>query len=460
MMRMRYLLGFFALAGLSCQTVKVQPAATAAISTPEIWSAARKGQHAKISTGWLAEFGNGRMNSLVREALRNNYNLKTAAENLRIAKNGTIIGKSNRLPSVSSSTSYSRRNLLRSGSSGNFALSLDASWEADLWGRLRNQEQTSRANYAAQLADYRGARLSLAANTARQWCNLVTADRQLELAKKTLASYEQALPAVERGYLATTLRAVDLQFARSNIANAERSIRQRQLARDNAARNLELLLGRYPAASVVSSTELPILKKTIPAGLPASLLERRPDLARSRALLYASAQNAELAQKNLLPGLRLTGGADNRGDISRVLDPNFLLFSAAASLSQTIYNGGRLKAQARQALSRNRIELNNYAQDALEAFREVEATLGAEHSLKEQEIFLTREVEQTTKAESRTLRDITLGIPGASFLDYLEAQRRAEIARASLINLRNQRLQNRINLHLALGGDFFTQGSK
>ncbi|MEJ6718607.1 MAG: hypothetical protein QNK82_08965, partial [Akkermansiaceae bacterium] len=93
---------------------------------------------------------------------------------------------------------------------------------------------------------------------------------------------------------------------------------------------------------------------------------------------------------------------------------------------------------------------------ALLAFREVESAIAADRSLTEQQVFLEKEVKQTKLAEKRALSDITLGIDGASFLEYLEAQRRSENAGISLIRLKNQRLQNRIDLHLALGGDYTT----
>lgn len=445
---------------VSCNTLKSpQAVATSTITGPKAFAEARSGQNSKISTGWLREFRDPRMSKLVDEALTHNQSLKAAAHRLKAAKQGTIIGRAARLPSVSSSTGYRTTDGKNIPSTESYSISLNASWEADLWGRLRNLDLASQANYAASVADFRNARLSLAANTAQSWCNLITAEQQLALARKTVESYKQALPVVERRYKANTLRAVDVQFARNNVASAERSLRVRQLNRDNAARSLEILLGRYPSATVSSSTDLPFLAEKVPVGLPSQLIERRPDLVAARADLFASAQDAEAARKNLLPSLRLTGGASNgAANIGRAFDPNFLVYSIAASLSQTIYQGGTLNARAKAALNRNRAAIEDYARVALLAFREVESAIAADRSLAEQQIFLEKEVKQTQLAEKRALSDITLGIDGASFLEYLEAQRRSENAGISLIRLKNQRLQNRIDLHLALGGDYKTKG--
>lgn len=398
------------------------------------------------------------MTTIVKEALAHNQGLKAAAHRLKAAKEGTIIGRAARLPSVNASTNYRATDSLQSSSSESYGISLNAAWEPDLWGRLRNLDYATQANYAASVADFRNARLSLAANTAQAWCNLVTSEQQLALAKTNVESFSKALIVVERRYKANTLRSVDVQFARNNVANSNRSLSARNLDRDNAARNLEVLLGRYPAASIDSSDQLPYLSESIPVGLPSSLLERRPDLEAARARLFASAQSAEAARKNLLPNIRITGSASNGSNTFRqTFDPNFLIYSIAASLAQTVYQGGALSARARAALDRNQAAIEDYSRLALLAFREVESAVETDRSLSEQERYLKQEVKQSQLAVKRAISDISLGIDGASFLEYLEAQRRAESAGISLIRLKNQRLQNRIDLHLALGGDYSTK---
>jgi len=441
----------------SCKTLtETRSVSETTLNTPKTWST-RTTKSAQISTGWIKEFRDPRMSELVSESLKNNQNLRSLAHRLKAAKQSTIVSNSTRLPSLNSSTSYRRSDSQNTATSENYGISLSAGWEADLWGRLRNNTNASQADYEASEADYQGARLSLAANTAKAWCNLVTAEQQLALAEKTVESYKTALPVVERRYRANTLRAVDVQFARNNVSSAERSLRIRRLNRDNAARTLELLLGRYPSASVGSSNQLPSLSADIPAGLPSELLGRRPDLQAAAKRLYASAQRAESARKNLLPSMRLTSGLSGGAtSFSQAFDPNYLVYSVAASLSQTIYQGGALNAQAQAALERNLAEIQNYTRAALLAFREVESALAADRSLAQQQEFLEKEVQQTQLAEKRALNDITLGIEGASFLEYLEAQRRSENAGISLIRLKNDRLQNRIDLHLALGGDYET----
>ncbi|MFT5857656.1 MAG: multidrug efflux system outer membrane protein, partial [Verrucomicrobiales bacterium] len=339
-----------------------------------------------------------------------------------------------------------------------YGLSLDASWELDLWGRLRDLDKAATQDYLAAIADFRAARLSLAANTAKSWYDLITARQQQALAEKTLASFKSNLRITERNYKAgdDTTSPLDVQFGRNNVASAERALVSQRLASEEAARTLEVLLGRYPSAELKSGDKLPPLSKQVPTGLPSELLWRRPDLVAAAASLKASARRAKAARKELLPSITLTGGASTSSEaLNRMLtDPEFIVWSAAASLAQTVYRGGAPSAEARRALAANEAALRRFASLALRAFREVESSLATERSLAEQEKFLEVELRQATLAEKQSAREYSDGIVG--ILEILEAQRRAVTARNSMITLRNQRLQNRIDLHLALGGDFST----
>ncbi len=426
------------------------------LNIPETYREASNSQNTHITRSWLPELEDVRLSRLVTEALKHNHTLQAAAAQLRSARQSSIIGRANNLPSVtasgSSSANYSG---FSNETSESYSLSLNASWEPDLWGRLRNIEKATYYDFESAVADFRSAKLSLAANTARSYLNLISAQQQVELAETTLASFKKNFRIIERNYKAGTgdARDLDIAFGRNNVASAERELIARKLNRDEAARSLEILLGRYPAAEIQAAPQLPTLSQKIPAGLPTALLARRPDLVSARATVYASYERAEASRKNLLPNLSLTSGVNSSpgNAFSRLLDPNFLLYSAAASLSQTIYSGGRLSAQAQQALESNRVALEVFAQSALLAFREVESALAIERSLSKQEAFLITEVDKAALAERFAERSY---IEGGNILSVLEAQRRVNGARASLIALKNQRLQNRIDLHLALGGSY------
>lgn len=435
------------------------------LELPNAWQSADLKNFGAVELGWLKTFEDPEMELLVAEALVYNRDLKIADVFLRLAAEGTIIGRAARLPSVSTTGSFNRvgtRVREADGDLGSwrnsevYRLSLDVSWEIDLWGRLRNLARATIEDYAATAADFRGARLSLAGNTAKTWCNLIEAGQQLELARKTRDSFQRNLRITERNYKGGDPAAgtLDVLFGRSQVASAERSLNVRELQRDEVRRSLEILLGRYPAASIEGRDRLPTLSETVPAGLPSELLMRRPDLIAAAADLRASAERADAARKNLLPSIRLSGGGSTVSDKLKDLlsDPTAIAWNVAASISQPIYEGGALTAQARQALARNEAAIESFASIALLAFREVESALDTEQSLAEREPFLENELSQSDLAETLAYRDYADGTVG--ILSVLEAQRRAFNARSSMISFRNARLQNRINLHLALGGDF------
>ena len=427
---------------------------------PGKWTGSGKGNEGKIVTGWIAGFEDARMRKLVGEALENNNNLKAVAARLASARQGTITGRAERFPSINlnASSSNSGRDIFSEAAryESGYALALAASWEMDLWGRLRDLDLAARADYQTVRADYRAARLSLAANVAKSWCNIITARQRLELAEQTRDSFVSNYRITERNYKAgdETATPLSVQFGRNNVASAERNLIARKLARDNAARPLEVLLGRYPSGELKSSSRLPGLPESVPAGLPSELLWRRPDIAAAAASLRASAKRADAARKNLLPSFSLTArGSDTSGELDRILaNPETILWNAASSLAQSIFRGGALSAQAQRALAQNEQALHKFTGSVLEALREVESALAAERSLAEQERFISIELAQAKLAEAQAGRDYSEGLIG--ILSIFEAQRRGVAARNAMITLRSQRLQNRIDLHLALGGDF------
>jgi multidrug efflux system outer membrane protein len=456
--RLTALAGFSFLA--SCELGNIgRPSDRLALRAPGSWAAVSSGSEGRISSGWLAGLGEPALTKAVNEALANNRNLKVAAARLREAQQTTIISRSRSLPSLNLSGSGLASDASGGSSNRSYGLNLAAAWEADVWGRLRDLNQASEAAERAALEDFRGARLSLAANTAKSWCNLISAEQEVTLALATLESFEKNLRIIERNYVGTGEGALDIQFGRTNVSSARRGLEQRRQDREQAARTLELLLGRYPSGDARAGKNLPRLAGQVPAGIPAELLDRRPDLAAAKAELFASARRADAARKALLPSFSLTGGAGaSTTQLADLLDAERLVTTIAARFSQVISEGGSVKAEARAAVERNNAALNAYAQAALVAFREVEASLSADRSLAAQETFLASELEQAALAERQAERDYSEGV-NPNILSVLEAQRRANNARAGMIRLRNQRIQNRIDLHLALGGDFETKPS-
>jgi len=448
-----------ALIGLasSCQPGG-SPSQSSTISVPKAWQASNQQTSRKISTGWVRDFNDPQLPKLIDEAMSNNPNLLATAQRLEAARANVTRAKARQLPRVDI-----RGNASRSRSedgpdyASNQALTLGASWEIDLWGRLRHLHSAAEADYLSTVADFRATRLSLAASTASAWYRLITSQSQTQLSEETLARYNKVARIIERNYRAGTSRSLDLQLSRNNVYNEERKLQGRRRSRDDAKRDLEILLGRYPKAAMKSPSNLPDFSKKIPAGIPSDLINRRPDLVRAQQRLIASFHRAIAAQKNLLPAIRLTGSSGTRSpQLSDLFNIDNLVSSISGSLTQSLFEGGALREDARAEVAKNRAAIYDFANVALRAFREVESRLAAEDYLAKEEEFQRKSLRQAVLAEKQAERDYAEGVAGTDILNLLEAQRRASNARDSLIVIRNQRIQNRISLHLALGGDFKT----
>ena len=435
------------------------PSTATTIDVPSAWQTSGQKTSRAISTGWVKDFNDPQLPRLVNEAMTHNPNLLATSQRLEAARAGVTRARARRMPGVDLGASGSRTRIEGDGNGRSYTSSqgvnLGASWEIDLWGRLRHLHTAATADYDSTVADFRGTRLSLAASTASAWYNLITSENQTKLSEETLNRYRKVEKIIERNYKAGTARALDLQLSRNNVYNEERSLRARRRSRDDARRNLETIIGRYPKAAMKAPSSLPTIRKNVPTGLPADLITRRPDLVRAQQRLYASFHRAKAAQKNLLPAIRLTGSSGTRSpDISDLINIDRLVSSISASLTQSIFDGGALRADATAAVANNRAAIYDFANVALRAFREVESALAAEDWLAQQEFFQRKSLKQAALAEKQAGRDYAEGIEGTDILSLLESQRRASNARNSLILLQNQRIQNRINLHLALGGDF------
>lgn len=437
------------------------------LGIPEEWENAEPQNTGEVEQGWLAQFQDAKLESLVTEAIQNNPSLSALTSRLEASRQGTLLSSATRIPSVSASGAGSKsRGKIREttgqwepwNESSNASLGLSASWELDVWKRISNQHKAVVADFEAQKSDVAAARLSLAAKTARAWFNLIAARQQMQLAEQTRDSFQRNYRITERKYKAgdPTATSLSVNFGRNQIASAERQLLARQLSRDEARRNLELILGRYPAAQIEEVEQLPNLVEEIPTGLPSELLLRRPDLLAAALELQASAARSASARMSLFPTLRLTAGGSQSApslELQELIrNPASIAQNAALSISQPVFGRAALKATARQALARNEATLNNFRSTALQALREVESALSHEHSLAMQEPFLEKELRQAILAENQATRDYSQGI--LEILSVLEAQRRAFNARSRMISFQNERLQNRISLYLALGGDF------
>ena len=261
---------FISLTG--CSLLQPHHSETALPENPAKWNASAE-INKPVSTGWLENFADQNLSYLIKEAIGNNFDLKLAAARVEAAHANAKISGADRWPQISASLNASRakRNSvvggnIISGISNNFQTGVEVSWEADIWGKLSHQTRAAVLELAASESDFQAAKLSLAANIARQWFNNVEARQQVKLAAETVKNYQSALTIIRENYQAGLNSALDVRLAKTNVATAQNQLALRQLQLDNQLRSLQILLGRYPTANLETAEQLPDLKNKIPAG--------------------------------------------------------------------------------------------------------------------------------------------------------------------------------------------------
>ncbi len=435
------------------------------VTPPLSWTAGDTVQ-APGDTLWWTRFDDGRLDSLVGEALTHNFNLQAAAARLGAAAAQAKIAGAPLYPQIGAGFNASRRKQnfiglpipgapsgVLSSTTSSFGVSLDLSWEIDLWGRLGAGKAAALADYQAAQADLRGARLSLSAQTAKAWFAAIESRRQVELAQATVENYQTSLEQVRARYERGLRPSLDVRLTASNLAIAKDLLQQRKQRYDSALRQLELLLGRYPGAALTPGEELPSVPEAVPAGLPAELVGRRPDLVAAERRLAASYARIKQAKRALYPRISLTASAGTASnELSDLLNGDFSVWNIVGNIVQPLFQGGRLRGGVDLARSQSDQALALYAQSVLAAFADVESALSAEGFLAHRQEALEEATEQALAARRLAEERYTSGL--TDLITMLDSQRRAYDAESRLLSVRRLRLDARIDLHLALGGGF------
>jgi NodT family efflux transporter outer membrane factor (OMF) lipoprotein len=440
------------------------------VVAPDNWTARPETGDAP-DFGWWTDFGDAALDDAVRVALNQNYDLQAAAARLEQAAADSRIAAADLQPTVQVGLNGSRRkqnfigfpipgseDRVLSTVFANYGVSLDTAWEVDLWGRLRSGARAALADLQSRAADLRGAQLSITGQTVKTWFAIAEAQQQLRLAEESVASFGISSDQVRERFEQGLRPALDVRLSLSNLANAEALRAQRRQQLDATARQLDVLLGRYAsgALSTVSSpSALPDTPPAIPGGLPAELVSRRPDLVAAERRIAAASQRLRVARTSLYPSFSLTGNTGTATSaLTDLIDGDFGIWSLVGNLLQPIFQGGRLRAGVDRAEARAAEELATYANTALLAFSEVETALAAEEFLAERERHLETSVEQSRAAEDLAEDRYRTGLD--DYITVLESQRLALQAEGDLIAARRERLENRVDLYLALGGGFDT----
>ena len=434
---------------------------------PGRWSATREGQ-AGIDTRWVSRIGGSGGASLVDEALSANPDMRVAAERVNRAIATSRTAAAAMRPTVEAGLNGARSKQVfvgfpfgdggvPSSLSENYGASLSVNWEPDIWGFARAGQSALIADAQSEGQNYRAARASLAAQVIRAWLALAEANEQIVLAETSTGLFQQTMDIVrdrftnalaEEGGSASQFRLAESQFESSKATLA-----QRKGEREQAIRQLELLLGRYPAGAIRSSEKLPSIPPMPPAGLPSELLLRRPDILAAERRFASSGSLLKQGKLAFYPSIKITAsGGTTTDSLSNITNSDFGVWRLAGALSQPIWAGGALRSEYSRLKSDDRAALASLQSTVLNAFGEVEQALVADRFMAQRGEATAAALKSATEAAEAANADYAGGTGDA--LTLITAQSNRITLASQLVTLRRLRLDNRDSLHLALGGDY------
>jgi NodT family efflux transporter outer membrane factor (OMF) lipoprotein len=406
-----------------------------------------------ITDNWLASFQDEQLNALVAEAMAKNTDLRISAARVEQAAQYIEIAKAKLRPAVSF---FGTGGANMGGGDALQLASLGASWEMDLWGRLRYSRNAYAATHASTVADFEFSRQSLAATVAKSWITATETLLQLQLSEEMIASSKELVTLAETRLKVGRGSEQDLALARTSLGAFQDNVLQLRLAHEQTVRAMELLLGRYPGAELQTRRDLPALPGPIPAGLPLEMLERRPDIIAAERRVAAAFNRVGEAKAAQLPTLSLNANiAAIKSDIL-ALNEDYENPSGGigARFLAPLYSGGALVGQVSLRTAEQKEAVAQYAGMALRAVSDVENALSASRTLAERDQLLGRIVAENQRVLELVQTSYRIGT--ADLRAVQQQLLTLQSTKLTLLRVQSEQLAQRINLHLALGGSFET----
>jgi len=415
------------------------------------YTAQQAQQNSVADEAWWDLFKDPVLQSLIREALQNNYDLQTALAVVEQQRDLLGVTRSQYYPQVGYDANISGQKSLTIPNHTYYSYSFTSFWEIDLFGRIRKMTEAQRAVYFASEEARRDVRLLIMSQVAQGYFQLRALDAQLEIAKRTVKSFQDTLDIfqhrLEGGY-ASALETSRAQAALSNVAAVIPDLQRQIVAQENA---LDLLLGRNPGpiprgAALADQYDPP----EVPAGLPATLLERRPDLREAEQNLIAANANIGVAKANFFPTISLSGLFGGVSPQLSELTGTGKAWTVLGDFTGPIFTGGRLKNQYRASLAQRDQAKIAFEKLVTQAFGEVSTSLSAHQQL----ALAYREQVTSVDAYQESVRLSTIRYDSelASYLDIIDAQIQIYPAESSMVNYDLGRKLALVNLYQALGG--------
>jgi NodT family efflux transporter outer membrane factor (OMF) lipoprotein len=465
-MNIRTLLPLAAFALLDACTVGpdyVRPGADTPAAFKELdgWKAAQP-RDQELRGKWWEAFGDAFLNDLEEQVSVSNQNLAQSAAQFRQARALVRSARAGFLPTVSADASvtrgaspanFSNRTFVQNprGPSTDYSLSLDAVWEADLWGRVRRTVESSEAGAQASAADLEALRLSLQAELALNYFQLRALDAQKTLFYDTVAAYQRSLTLTQNQYTAGVAARVDVIQAQTQLKTTQAQALDIGVQRAQLEHAIALLIGKPAGSYSLAEAALAALPPPAPAGMPSALLERRPDIAAAERRVAAANAQIGVAEAAYYPSLTLsaTAGFQSSSFANWLTAPN-RFWSLGPALAQTLFDGALRRAQTEQAVAAYDANVAGYRQTVLTGFQEVEDNLAALRILEQEAAVQDEAVRNARQSVALTTNQYKAGL--VSYLNVVTVQATALANERTAVDILSRRLAASVLLIKALGG--------
>jgi len=440
----------------------VRPPADAPVSYKEMgdWKPAQPSdQFGKGS--WWEVYEDPQLNALEAQIDVSNFNLKAQQERFEQARATVKISRSNYYPEITGGASVTQNHISSNSplfktnvsktNYSDYTIPIDASWEPDLWGRVRRTVEASRSEAQATAADVANVSLSLHAELAMDYFQLRGLDAQEDLLQSTVVAYEKALELTQNRYKAGLASAVDVAQAETQLRTTRAQAIDVGVNRAAFEHAIAVLIGKPPAQFSLPSSPLRSVPPAIPPGLPSDLLERRPDVAASERRMQESNAQIGVAKSAYYPLVTLNGsGGFESGVFTTLLQGPSGLWSVGANASEYIFDAGRRRAVTQQAQSAYRQSIDTYRQTVLGAFQEVEDNLAALRILNEEQVVQQSAVASAEHSLALSINRYKGGI--VNYLEVITAQNAALADEVTEVSIQTRRMQASVLLVKAIGG--------
>ncbi|MEG0537785.1 MAG: efflux transporter outer membrane subunit [Comamonas sp.] len=428
------------------------------VAVPEQWrstAAQLQSSTPEDLSRWWQRFGDVQMSGLIEQALQANPSVQTAQASLRQARAQLNLSEANRLPSASASAGGNRSKREPSSAGNSFSAGIDASWEPDLWGMQANAVKAGEANVAAALATLEGAHVALAAEVAQNYIQLRSLQNRLRIAQDNLGIQRENQQITEWRVQAGLATSLDSEQARSSTAQTAAQIPSLQASLAQTGHALAILTGQVPAAlesALREAKPLPVAPENLAMTLPADTLRQRPDVRVQEQKVIAAVANLSAQERANFPSLRLSGSLGLSAATFAALGTSgaTLATSIAASLSQTLFDGGANSARVQERQAAVEIARINYRATVLTALQEVEDALVQLQGDKERVVQLQVAQEAASNAQLLANQRYSSGL--VDFQTVLDTQRTLLSSQDSVATAQAAISTDYVRLYKALGG--------